>query len=194
MFAKQVATWLDSNLFQRRKPRPMPDVVPEEPHEKPFLSKEEEKMSDEDIAEASKLCQECHTVEHEELWLPMYAGCSRCNGYVYRLKDDVSKQLGVCGCVVAVEMELAAAIKRTKLCSTIALSQTSLSGGFAVSADQATAIAEVIQIATLPAMPGAKIKVQADRQRRRVEASPRYSRGKSRRVAAKMQRLGQRGR
>ena len=36
-----------------------------------------------------------------------FSSCAVCKGYIYRPTTDVAKQLGVCGCAAAFEMELA---------------------------------------------------------------------------------------
>ena len=46
--------------------------------------------------------------EAEQEWVPAAAGCQLCGGFPYSTKCDVSRQFGVCGCVVAAEMEQAA--------------------------------------------------------------------------------------
>lgn len=54
------------------------------------------------------LLAECLSFEAEQEWVPAAAGCQLCGGFPYSTKCDVSRQFGVCGCVVAAEMEQAA--------------------------------------------------------------------------------------
>merc|ERR1719506_819996 len=53
------------------------------------------------------LLAECLSFEAEQEWVPAAAGCQLCGGFPYSTKCDVSRQFGVCGCVVAAEMEQA---------------------------------------------------------------------------------------
>jgi len=51
------------------------------------------------------LCMACEAEERRTTWYPHFAGCNECEGFIFR-DSDVQRQLGVCGCVVALEMEL----------------------------------------------------------------------------------------
>ena len=129
----------------------------------------------------------------------MHAGCAQCRGFVFAPASDVTRQLGVCGCVVANEMELAELASLTANAANMTLNAAALSGGFIVPKRICSDITEVIQCASTPldALVKEKRSMRAVTQQRNrhlgVYRTPKLL-GKSQRVATKMQRLGQRGR
>jgi len=51
---------------------------------------------------------DCLEQEQEQVWLPCFASCQSCRGFVFLpQKNDIYQQHGVCGCFVALQMELA---------------------------------------------------------------------------------------
>mmetsp|Transcript_36289 Transcript_36289/g.95669 ORF Transcript_36289/g.95669 Transcript_36289/m.95669 type:complete len:153 (+) Transcript_36289:81-539(+) len=62
-------------------------------------------FTEEDAMRAQALCDACEEYELSELWCSAASGCFHCRGYPYRVRSDIKSQLGVCGCVVALEME-----------------------------------------------------------------------------------------
>lgn len=99
-----------------------------------------EVLTAEDEAAAEGLFFECHSAELEQMWLPMHSGCKQCHGHVFRCADDVAKQFGVCGCVVAMEMELAA---RDDAQGTLTLEQ--LRSGCAFPIHSTNSLAEMVE-------------------------------------------------
>jgi len=64
-------------------------------------------LSDIDQDCAQLICDECEAFERGELWVRASADCGYCKGFPYRLStSDVQEQFGVCGCLVALEMEM----------------------------------------------------------------------------------------
>jgi hypothetical protein len=63
-------------------------------------------------ADLLQLLTECVQFELATTWVPQNANCQMCGGYCFAPTSDVVRQLGVCGCVVATEMELADAEAR----------------------------------------------------------------------------------
>jgi hypothetical protein len=63
-------------------------------------------------AELLQLYRECVEFERSTTWVPQNANCAMCGGFCFAPTSDVARQLGVCGCVVATEMELADAEAR----------------------------------------------------------------------------------
>jgi hypothetical protein len=57
--------------------------------------------------------EDCYEQERKDLFLPMFANCSECRGYVFKGggASSVVAQLGCCGCLVAAEMEIVSASK-----------------------------------------------------------------------------------
>ena len=178
-----------ANRFFKRRPSQ------DEHEKKPFG--QESVMTDEDLERAEALLAECHAVEREQIWLPMHAGCAQCHGFVFACAGSaVTRQFGVCGCVVANEMELANLTANT---GSMTLNTAALSGGFIVPKTICSDVAEVIQCASKPPEPLVKEKRNmraATLQRNRhfgVVRKP-HLLGKNQRVVTKTQRLGQRGR
>jgi len=69
--------------------------------------------------ELLQLFSECVEFERSTTWVPLHANCSMCSGYCFAPTSDVARQLGVCGCVVATEMEMADAAARLERTKTI---------------------------------------------------------------------------
>ena len=60
-----------------------------------------------DRRKAERLWRECTSTEDADTWLPMFSSCNICKGYVFQNKTDIQRQLGACGCLIALEMEIA---------------------------------------------------------------------------------------
>ena len=69
-------------------------------------------LSDAEAMIVTGLMRECKEHERRDTFFPAFAGCSVCGGRIYAQTTDVAKQLGVCGCAVAFEMEYGAATAR----------------------------------------------------------------------------------
>ena len=65
-------------------------------------------MEDDDWENIDDLRRSCLDTECRETWYPFFQNCTSCRGFIFGKSDmcDVAKQLGACGCVVALEMEL----------------------------------------------------------------------------------------
>jgi len=63
-------------------------------------------MSKQDWEEATRLYHECEKMELQDLFFPFYKSCGSCKGFLFGPDDNVSRQLGICGCFVAMQMEL----------------------------------------------------------------------------------------
>ena len=68
-------------------------------------------LNDEDQMHAQMLCNACEELELADLWCAAAADCGTCGGFPFRGLSrgglsDVQAQLGVCGCLVALEMEM----------------------------------------------------------------------------------------
>lgn len=100
-----------------------------------------EDLTDDDMRHAAELCSECDVIEKSDLWLPMFANCTSCNGFVFRPTNDVQRQLGACGCVVAMEMELCDQLVRVKAEPASLALLSDLSHGIALPADAARDLA-----------------------------------------------------
>ena len=61
-----------------------------------------------DLICAQQLCTECEHFERAELWYAASADCGLCGGFPFRT-SDIQAQLGACGCLVAISMEMEAA-------------------------------------------------------------------------------------
>ena len=154
-------------------------------------------LTDADQMLAAELAAECGVEELEQTWLPMHAGCAQCHGFCFAIKDDVTRQLGVCGCVVANEMELAELETAPKNdTGGIVLSHLALNRGFPVAVELATELAQCIQSAVeQPAEKNSNSFEAARRQRPQHGAArvPQRALAKRQLVARKTHRLGQRG-
>jgi len=65
-------------------------------------------MQEEDWEVVEELSAACHAVERQDTFYPLFQGCAICKGFIFgeSVATDVKRQLGVCGCVVALEMEM----------------------------------------------------------------------------------------
>ena len=55
---------------------------------------------------AKSLKQTLNQQERDDLWIPECASCALCHGYPLRQQSELTRQLGVCGCLVAIDCEL----------------------------------------------------------------------------------------
>jgi len=131
----------------------------------------------EDMLRAAELCVECTTLERGELWIPEFAGCAECKGYVFAQTSEVQQQLGACGCVVALEMELNDRIDRLNSGFT-ATSLSDLSEGIALSVDVANELVALLveqalsaQVAALDDVPLKKRSKGVSKHSMRQEVS-----------------------
>lgn len=60
-----------------------------------------------DRRRAEMLYRECTQAEHGDTWYPFFSKCTTCRGYVFGAASDVQRQLGACGCLIALEAEMA---------------------------------------------------------------------------------------
>ena len=63
-------------------------------------------LSASDYLLAQHLCESCEAFELSELWCAAAADCGQCHGFPFRGLSDVQAQLGVCGCLIAQQMEM----------------------------------------------------------------------------------------
>jgi len=141
-----IAGWLDSQ-FGWKLPRTPEGAAPGwvgKMSSAPTV--DSEALTDVQQREFEQLCAECDAMEREQLWLPMHSDCSTCHGYVFAVRDDVSSGLGVCGCVVAVEMELAAKEENIN----VVLSLAQLKNGMMFPIKMTPALQEAVQPAACP--------------------------------------------
>ena len=67
-------------------------------------------MQDAEWEIIDELCADCEQHEARETFFPFFQGCGSCHGFIFNVEStDVQRQLGCCGCIVAMEMELRAA-------------------------------------------------------------------------------------
>jgi len=68
---------------------------------------DDQEYDDQEYSILKSLQEDCYEQERKDLFLPMFASCNVCKGYVFKSNDDsVVAQLGCCGCLVAAEMEM----------------------------------------------------------------------------------------
>jgi hypothetical protein len=66
-------------------------------------------MTDKDWELIDELRQQLKDHEARDTFYPFFQNCASCHGYIFGESSDVYRQLGCCGCFVAMEMELRAA-------------------------------------------------------------------------------------
>jgi|UniRef100_A0A6T8ARB7 hypothetical protein len=192
MFARNLP-WLDASLMGRPAPEPA-DPIPGSTDAPPI----DPSLTDADQTLAAELAAECVVEELEQTWLPMHAGCAQCHGFCFAMKDDVTRQLGVCGCVVANEMELAAleSAPRNDGGGGIVLSHLALNRGFPVAVEFAMELAQCIQGAVEQPPEKKPDSFEAARRQRPAHGAarvPQHALAKRQVVTRKTHRLGQRG-
>merc|ERR550514_1493598 len=67
-----------------------------------------------DRRRAGSLYRACMTMENEDVWVPLCSSCTTCHGYPFSTHTDIQLQLGACGCLIALEMEIACIPPSTK--------------------------------------------------------------------------------
>lgn len=67
-------------------------------------------MEEEDWEIIDELSRACQATERADTFYPLFRNCAICHGFIFgqTITSDVKAQLGVCGCVVALEMEMRA--------------------------------------------------------------------------------------
>lgn len=125
--------------------------------------------SDVSKADMLHLFADCIEFEVATTWVPLHANCTVCKGYCFARTSDVARQFGVCGCVIAMEMEIAETEARHELVKThggkTAWSVSEICSGTVFPIEDWPAVAEVLVSAMQPESQQKKLRHAALRRR-----------------------------
>jgi len=78
-----------------------------------------------DPAFCRRCCRRCcrNPRVDRDTWYPFFSKCGQCRGYIFGASSDMQRQLGACGCLVALRTSCQTALEATctRLCTRIML-------------------------------------------------------------------------